>query len=116
MSTRILVAKRAKPISEENSVMQDERLILDSAYRTSTRDQRRRGASARTASSRDHVSEIEIRERAYQIYQRREAWSGDALGDWLQAEKELAAEGQARCRETPEQWAKGDAVTMKSHA
>jgi hypothetical protein len=38
-------------------------------------------------------SEQQIRERAYYIYLERGATPGDALGDWLRAEREL--------RETP---------------
>ena len=33
-----------------------------------------------------------IRERAYQIYQRRCGSQGDDMSDWLQAEKEIIAE------------------------
>jgi hypothetical protein len=39
-------------------------------------------------------SETEIRDRAYRIYQSRNPWDGDALSDWLQAERELIAEYQ----------------------
>jgi hypothetical protein len=37
-----------------------------------------------------------IRERAYAIYQSRQGGAGDATSDWLQAERELAAEAAGR--------------------
>jgi hypothetical protein len=47
-----------------------------------------------------HLSETDIRERAHRIYQSRNTWEGDAMSDWLQAERELIAEYQA-CRSGP---------------
>jgi len=40
-------------------------------------------------SSFDRVSNDEIAARAYEIYLARGAMSGNDLGDWLQAEREL---------------------------
>jgi hypothetical protein len=45
-------------------------------------------AQAREQSDRA-VSESEIAQRAYEIYQRRGGQDGSALDDWLQAEAEL---------------------------
>ncbi len=38
------------------------------------------------------VREADIRGRAYQIYLQRGNFGGDAVSDWLQAERELNAE------------------------
>jgi len=38
--------------------------------------------------------EERIRARAYEIYQARRGGPGDAISDWLQAERELRASGQ----------------------
>ncbi len=38
--------------------------------------------------------EERIRIRAYELYEKRQGGSGDADGDWLQAEAELTAEQQ----------------------
>jgi hypothetical protein len=40
----------------------------------------------------DSVNAERVRERAYAIYQSRQGGAGDAESDWLQAERELAAE------------------------
>jgi hypothetical protein len=37
----------------------------------------------------DHVSHHEIAARAYEIYLARGAMSGNEIGDWLEAEREL---------------------------
>jgi DUF2934 family protein len=39
-------------------------------------------------SPQDFASEEKIRERAYELYERRERSSGNDLNDWLQAEAE----------------------------
>ena len=36
-------------------------------------------------------SEAQVRERAYYVYLKRQGGSGDAVSDWLQAERELNA-------------------------
>jgi len=41
----------------------------------------------------DRVSNHEIAARAYEIYLARGAMSGNDLGDWLQAERELCYQG-----------------------
>lgn len=44
----------------------------------------------------DGVNAERVRERAYAIYQSRQGGAGDATSDWLQAERELAAEAAGR--------------------
>jgi len=53
-------------------------------------------------------SETQIRERAFRIYQMRNPSEGDALSDWLQAEKELITEYQSLLghRRTPHESAR----------
>jgi hypothetical protein len=80
-----------------------DRFFFDPAHRGSSPSQTTRGsgspdppcrntAPVQAGATQQPAFQAEIRERAYQIYQRRDAWSGDAVGDWLQAERELAAE------------------------
>lgn len=42
------------------------------------------------------IPDDDIRRRAYEIYLRRRGGTGDATQDWLQAERELLAERDAR--------------------
>jgi hypothetical protein len=51
-------------------------------------------AATLTASFPLRASEAQVRERAYQIYLKRNGAVGDAIGDWLQAERELTHEHQ----------------------
>jgi len=43
----------------------------------------------------DTSVEDRVRNRAYEIYLSREGGPGDALGDWLQAEREIGGETSA---------------------
>jgi hypothetical protein len=48
-------------------------------------------ASAESAAPRraGHYTEAQVRECAYYLYLKRQGGSGDAVSDWLQAEREL---------------------------
>jgi hypothetical protein len=43
-----------------------------------------------------------IRRRAYQLYREREGRAGDAIGDWLAAERELRDHLETRVQSTPQ--------------
>lgn len=72
--------------------------MADATKSTRTTRQSRTRSTARTNAptprlvARRIPREDEIRQRAYEIYQRRGATAGDAHTDWLQAERELAEE------------------------
>ncbi len=51
-----------------------------------------RKATTATAKSMPAITEPMIRERAYQIYLKRNGGPGNAGADWAQAERELRAE------------------------
>lgn len=53
------------------------------------------------AVTHDEVSvEDLVRKRAFEIYLSREGGPGDALGDWLQAEREIIGDPSANADET----------------
>jgi hypothetical protein len=59
------------------------------ARSASTKPRRRPAIEAQTQDL-----EVRIRERAYRIFLRRGGAHGEALGDWLQAERELKGESR----------------------
>jgi hypothetical protein len=56
---------------------------------TATTRRRDAAAGSQPAKSTPTVSEERIRERAYHVYLARGMAPGDAISDWLQAEREL---------------------------
>ena len=45
--------------------------------------------ATRSAAKATVITEDQVRERAFQIYQTRNGGGGDAMADWTQAEREL---------------------------
>jgi hypothetical protein len=48
-------------------------------------------ATQKVELKRPTITEDDVRRRAYELYLKRVANSGDEVGDWLQAERELRA-------------------------